>query len=224
MGQSSSASAPLALPELALHCLRVAEGSPADTLLEPFFDYVVGIDAAGGPNTPTDEVALEGQGVGELARVVEANEGRRVVLRVYNAKTQRVREVAVTPSRTWGDAQDAGKKSLLGLTMRVCNPAQALESVWHILEVLEGSPAEHIDKPLRLYVYSADLDNLREVVVIPNEKWGGSGLLGCGVGYGILHRIPRPATPPPRADGYFMPADAAAPALVSPLPQVAHQA
>lgn len=24
--------------------------------------------------------------------------------------------------------------------------------------------------------------NLREVVVIPNEKWGGSGLLGCGVG------------------------------------------
>lgn len=44
------------------------------------------------------------------------------------------------------------------------------------------SNSQHIDKPLRLYVYSADLDNLREVVVIPNEKWGGSGLLGCGVG------------------------------------------
>lgn len=30
---------------------------------------------------------------------------------------------------------------------------------------------------------SADVfSNLREVVVIPNEKWGGSGLLGCGVG------------------------------------------
>jgi GRASP55/65 PDZ-like domain len=31
---------------------------------------------------------------------------------------------------------------------------------------------------------------LREVVLVPNRKWGGEGLLGCGVGYGLLHRIP----------------------------------
>lgn len=27
---------------------------------------------------------------------------------------------------------------------------------------------------------------------MPNRAWGGEGLLGCGVGYGLLHRIPKP--------------------------------
>lgn len=45
------------------------------------------------------------------------------------------------------------------------------------------------DKPLRLYVYSSDLDNVREVVLIPNRQWGGEGLLGCGVGYVHHHYL-----------------------------------
>jgi hypothetical protein len=32
--------------------------------------------------------------------------------------------------------------SLLGLNMRICEPEFALENVWHVLDVLEGSPAE----------------------------------------------------------------------------------
>lgn len=99
--------------------------------------------------------------------------------------------------------------------------------VWHVLEILEGSPAEsaglvpfgdyilgysggvlhkesdfynlveeHVDKPLRLFVYNSDFDVTREVVIIPNRAWSsggaGEGLLGCGVGYGVLHRIPKP--------------------------------
>lgn len=32
--------------------------------------------------------------------------------------------------------------SLLGLSLRLCNPQHALEQVWHVLEVLEGSPAQ----------------------------------------------------------------------------------
>lgn len=90
MGQTSSTSLST-LPELALHCLRVAEHSPADGLIEPFFDYLVGVDeassvpttrAGAGPAVPTPA---------ELARIVEANEGRTIGLTVYNAKTQRVR-------------------------------------------------------------------------------------------------------------------------------------
>ena len=46
-----------------------------------------------------------------------------------------------------------------------------------------------------MYVYSYDFDTLREVVLVPNKQWGGEGLLGCGVGYGLLHR------PPPRPHG-----------------------
>lgn len=34
------------------------------------------------------------------------------------------------------------KPSLLGLSMRVCEPELSLENVWHVMDVLEGSPAE----------------------------------------------------------------------------------
>ncbi|BEJ17538.1 hypothetical protein CspHIS471_0609390 [Cutaneotrichosporon sp. HIS471] len=235
MGQTSSTATPTTLPELALHCLRVADASPADGLIEPFFDYLIGVDAAS--SVPTNvQATMAVPTPAELARVLEENEGIPIRLTVYNAKTQRVRDVTLTPSRDWHAGSGKTGASLVGLSVRLCNPAAALESVWHILEVLEGSPAEmaglvpfgdwvcgwaggplngesafhdlveaHVDKPLRLYVYSADLDNLREVVVIPNEKWGGSGLLGCGVGYGILHRIPRPATPPNEYLGHTSP-------------------
>ncbi|WWD20265.1 hypothetical protein CI109_104741 [Kwoniella shandongensis] len=252
MGQSSS-SLPSSLPDLALHCLRVADHSPADNLIEPYFDYLIGVQTVESTTqSDGEESLLSGLTPGELGRVLEENEGRKLRLRVYNAKSQRVRDVQLTPSRAWSEAalRESGqdlpsgegtpKPSLLGLSLRVCNPAHALESVYHVLDVLEGSPAEvslvpwgdyvlawsggplhsendfynliegHVDKPLRLFVYNSDLDNLREVILYPTRQWGGEGLIGCGIGYGLLHRIPRPSTPPSGpaqtsypADGYF---------------------
>ena len=29
-----------------------------------------------------------------------------------------------------------------------------------------------------------------QVMLTPNTEWGGEGSLGCGIGYGYLHRIP----------------------------------
>lgn len=29
------------------------------------------------------------------------------------------------------------------------------------------------------------------MIIVPNHDWGGNGSLGCDVGYGLLHRIPR---------------------------------
>lgn len=46
------------------------------------------------------------------------------------------------------------------------------------------------NKQLKLYVYNFELDNVREVLLTPNSAWGGEGSLGCGIGYGYLHRIP----------------------------------
>lgn len=57
-------------------------------------------------------------------------------------------DVYLTPSRVWSEEESKAsgdpnaKPSLLGLSLRVCNPAHALESVYHVLDVLEGSPAE----------------------------------------------------------------------------------
>lgn len=48
----------------------------------------------------------------------------------------------------------------------------------------------HENKQLKLYVYNCELDNVREVSITPNTAWGGEGSLGCGIGYGYLHRIP----------------------------------
>lgn len=31
---------------------------------------------------------------------------------------------------------------------------------------------------------------LIQVLLTPNSEWGGEGSLGCGIGYGYLHRIP----------------------------------
>ncbi|KAF8574892.1 hypothetical protein K439DRAFT_1407335 [Ramaria rubella] len=204
-------------PSRGLHILRVTPGSPAShTDLEAFFDFVVGLE--GNPFSSDIDAS-------ELERIVESNEDTPLNLLVWSSKTQQTRLVAVTPSRVWSSQYDNGasssQPSLLGLSMRLCEPEFALDNVWHVLDVLEGSPAEsaglvpygdwivgwsggalhvegdfydvveaHVDKPLRVYVYSYDFDTLREVVLVPNRQWGGEGLLGCVFGFGLLHRVP----------------------------------
>merc|ERR1719508_724544 len=113
-----------------------------------------------------------------------------------------------------------GGQGLLGVSIRFCSFEGANENVWHILEVSPGSPAElaglrqfsdyiigadsvlhesedlfslieaHEGRPLKLYVYNTETDHCREVTITPNGAWGGEGSLGCGIGYGYLHRIP----------------------------------
>ncbi|KAG7502404.1 Golgi reassembly-stacking protein 2 [Solea senegalensis] len=133
---------------------------------------------------------------------------------LYSSKTMAVRETTVTPSNMWGG------QGLLGVSIRFCSFEGAKENVWHVLEVEPNSPAAlaglraHTDyiigadsvmnenedmfslvetyegKELKLYVYSTDTDNCREVIITPNSDWAGQGSLGCGIGYGYLHRIP----------------------------------
>ena len=43
---------------------------------------------------------------------------------------------------------------------------------------------------LTLNVYNSETESIREVELTPNREWGGNGLLGCGIGTGVLHRIP----------------------------------
>ncbi|KAI0081585.1 hypothetical protein K474DRAFT_1249409 [Panus rudis PR-1116 ss-1] len=238
-GQSTASQA----PSRGLHVLRVTPHSPAsETNIEPFFDFIIGFK---GDDTLTDKYTID---AAELEKIVEDHVGRNLNLLVWNTKNQKRRVVPIVPSREWSFSQpsvsnpqepDAVRKpSLLGLSMRMCDPASSLDNVWHVLDVYEGSPAEsaglvpygdwiigwsggvlsaegdfydvveaHIEKPLRVYVYSYDFDTIREVVLVPNRHWGGEGLLGCVFGYvleppvignnclgsgsfGLLHRIP----------------------------------
>ncbi|KAF7213808.1 Golgi reassembly-stacking protein 1 isoform X1 [Nothobranchius furzeri] len=190
------------------HVHGVQEHSPAlKAGLEPFFDFILSIG-----NTRLNKES-------DLLRdLLKANMEKAVRLEVYNSKTQRVRELEVTPSNMWGG------QGLLGASVRFCSFEGANESVWHVLDVEADSPAalagliaqddfivgadqvlqdsEDIfslieaneGKPMKLLVYNTHTNQCREVVVTPNGAWGGEGSLGCGIGYGYLHRIPtRPA-------------------------------
>ncbi|XP_016127705.1 Golgi reassembly-stacking protein 1-like [Sinocyclocheilus grahami] len=192
------------------HVHGIQEDSPAEKSgLEPFFDFIISI----GNNRFSQENEI-------LKDLLKANVEKPVKMEVYSTKTMRIRELEVVPSNMWGG------QGLLGASVRFCRFQGANENVWHVLDVEPNSPAalaglqEHSDfivgadqvlqdsedffslieahegKPLKLLVYNTETDKCREVVVTPNGAWGGEGSLGCGIGYGYLHRIPaRPDSP-----------------------------
>lgn len=192
------------------HVHGVQQDSPAlKAGLEPFFDFILSI----GNTRLNKESDL-------LKDLLKANVEKAVRLEVYNSKTQRVRELEVVPSNMWGG------QGLLGVSVRFCSFEGANENVWHVLDVEKNSPAAlagliayddfivgadqvlqdsedffslieaNEGKHLKLLVYNTQMDQCREVVVTPNGAWGGDGSLGCGIGYGYLHRIPtRPIQP-----------------------------
>uniref|UniRef100_A0A3B4XGH7 Golgi reassembly stacking protein 2 n=1 Tax=Seriola lalandi dorsalis TaxID=1841481 RepID=A0A3B4XGH7_SERLL len=186
------------------HVLRVQENSPGHRAgLEPFFDFIISIcDTRLNKDNDT------------LKELLKMNVERPIKMLLYSSKMMAVRETTVTPSNMWGG------QGLLGVSIRFCSFEGTNENVWHVLEVEPNSPAAlaglrahadyiigadtvmnetedlfslietHEGKELKLYVYNTDTDNCREVVITPNCDWGGEGSLGCGIGYGYLHRIP----------------------------------
>ncbi|XP_068602545.1 Golgi reassembly-stacking protein 2-like [Brachionichthys hirsutus] len=186
------------------HVVGVEENSPGHKAgLEPFFDFILAVcDTRLNQDNDT------------LKELLTMNVEKPVKMRLYNSRAAAVREAAVIPSQMWGG------QGLLGLSIRFCSLEEANDKVWHVLEVEPNSPAAlaglgaHTDyiigvaaaindsdnfasivernegKELNLNVYSTDSDNCREVVLTPYCGWGGEGSIGCGIGYGDLHRIP----------------------------------
>lgn len=60
---------------------------------------------------------------------------------------------------------------------------------------------QFLEKPLRLHVYNHEYNVTRLLTLTPSRKWGGTGALGCVLGYGALHRIPAPLDEPPSGPG-----------------------
>ncbi|XP_075221040.1 Golgi reassembly-stacking protein 2 [Lycorma delicatula] len=186
------------------HVLKVQDSSPGQAAgLEAFFDFIVAVG-----NTRLD------QDNDTLKELLKANAEKELKMTVYSSKTQSVRQVTIIPSNNWGG------QGLIGVSIRFCSFEGTNENVWHVLEVHPSSPAEiagllaftdyiigadsvlhesedlftliemHEERPLKLYVYNTEQDSCREVTITPNSNWGGEGSLGCGIGYGYLHRIP----------------------------------
>jgi len=203
MGNSSSLDIPGGGTE-GYHVLKVHENSPgAKAGIQAFFDFIVAIN---GTRLDQDNDTFK--------QILRSGIGKKIPITLYSTKTQKVRSVNIEPSDSWGGA------GLIGVSIRFCSFDGANENVWHILEVYPSSPAElaglrsftdyiisaesvlhenedlfalieaHEGRNLKLYVYNCNDDACREVTITPNSSWGGEGSIGCGIGYGYLHRIP----------------------------------
>ncbi|KAF3824384.1 hypothetical protein GH733_008669 [Mirounga leonina] len=139
----------------------VQENSPGHRAgLEPFFDFIVSIN---GSRLNKDNDTLKD--------LLKANVEKPVKMLIYSSKTLELRETSVTPSNMWGG------QGLLGVSIRFCSFDGANENVWHVLEVESNSPAALAGlRPHSDYIIGAD--------TVMNE------VIGCGIGYGYLHRIP----------------------------------
>merc|ERR1712176_1045541 len=187
------------------HVLRVQPNSPGEKAgLEPFFDFIVMIG-----NTRLDR---DNENLKEILKV---NVEKPIKLMVFSSKTITCREVMLTPSTLWGGQgllgvsirfctfENAHENVWHILEVENSSPAHfaGLRSFTdYIIGADSISLAEqddlfslveaHDGRPLKLFVYNSETDSCRDVVVTPNSAWGGDGLLGCGIGYGLLHRIP----------------------------------
>jgi hypothetical protein len=208
--QSVPVDEPVQKPVVGYHVLRVNPSSPGSVAgLVPFFDFIVSVG----------DTLLEEED-SKLVDALQQNVGKALTLGVFSSRSESVRFVELTPRNDWGGI------GLLGVSIRFNSLKNAEEQVWHVEQVYENSPAEkaglvaHTDyivgtpdvlfsdeddlymllrqaTTVPLYVYSTVSDDIRIVNVSPNANWGGNGILGCELGYGLLHRIPRSAAPKP---------------------------
>jgi hypothetical protein len=205
MGNETSAPEEGAVkPVVGYHVLRVNPSSPGSIAgLVPFFDFIVSVG----------DVPLEEED-SKLVDALQQNVGKSLTLGVFSSRTESVRYIELTPRNDWGGI------GLLGVSIRFNSLKNAEEQVWHVELVYAKSPAQQaglvsqsdyiVGTPdvlfseeddlymllrqatsVPLYVYSTVTDDIRIVNVAPNVNWGGNGVLGCELGYGLLHRIPR---------------------------------
>ncbi|KAK3329610.1 GRASP55/65 PDZ-like domain-containing protein [Apodospora peruviana] len=191
---------------------QVLRNTNLDLAVEPWFDFVIGIN---GRMIDDSDPRLFAQEVRNCA-------GGSVMLGLWSAKGQRTRalHIPVPPD-----------SASLGLALQ-WTPLAVVSNIWHVLDVPANSPADvagllpysdyilgtpdgilhgegglselvedHIGRPLRLYVYNNEYNVTREVTIQPSRDWGGEGALGCVLGYGALHRLPAPLSEPVQGPG-----------------------
>lgn len=194
---------------------QVLRNTNLDLAIEPWFDFVVGIN---GRMIDNPDPRLFAQEVRNCA-------GGTVTFGLWSAKGQRTRALHIpVPADT----------ASLGLTLQ-WTPLSAVSNIWHVLDVPANSPAdqagllpysdyilgspdgvllgegglgelveEHIGRPLSVYVYNNEYNVTRLLSIQPSRDWGGQGALGCVLGYGALHRLPAPLNEPVDAPGETM--------------------
>ncbi|KAG0316896.1 Golgi reassembly-stacking protein 2 [Linnemannia gamsii] len=190
------------------HVLMVKENTPASRAgLRPYFDYIMGIN---GIRLNKEDSVLRDQ--------MESSEDRPVILDIYSTREQALRKIELTPVQKWDNGKDGyigcsirfclfdTISDVVWHILDVAPGSPAIEAglcahadyvIGTPLGIMRGEQdlydlvEDYIADELPLHVYNANTNEVREVIIIPREDWGGQGLLGCDVGFGYLHRLPK---------------------------------
>ncbi|KAK9454068.1 GRASP55/65 PDZ-like domain-containing protein [Dipodascopsis uninucleata] len=188
--------------------LKVKKGSLAEENgLESFFDFICGINGH----------QIEDGNAELFVQEIQNCAGKSVKFTVFTSKGQQLREVMVAlPEKGESEEQKVelgmalqwAPLALSDVVFHVLNvqsgsPADKaglqadsdfiigidgyqLISEYALGEILEAN----LDQELMLQVYNHDYNTVRLTTIMPTKNWGGDGVLGCGIGFGYLHRIP----------------------------------
>ncbi|KAL7747209.1 hypothetical protein RI367_007420 [Sorochytrium milnesiophthora] len=187
--------------------------SPASNAgLVGYFDFLVAIN---GQSLHEDTTILP--------QTIKANVDKPVIFNVFSSKWSSYREVTLVPSQ-WGEPKDgligcsirycehsaAADQVWHVVQVQPNSPASAAglqvdddyivgcpDVVLHSQQELYALIADRAEKQaaLKFFVYNVKSDELREVALSPSSTWGGNGLIGAELGYGVLHKIPTQQPP-----------------------------
>lgn len=214
---------PSRLPELpdkphsvsGLRVFKTVAGSPASEIgLEVFFDFVIAING----------IKLdEGDGKQVFVKHVHEAENRTAKLTVHNARANVIREAIVRPRKWSGKGllgATVGYESVhIAQSQGLCvlevfpNSPAAHAGFTPVNDFVLGTPGPperffsctqdldqvakaNLERQLQLYVYDCTSEAIRQVTLVPNSKWVANGCIGCELGAGPQHLIPRPQRPP----------------------------
>ncbi len=191
---------------------QVLRNKNNDIPIEPWYDFVIGINGRQIEDPDANSFAVE----------IRNCAGSNVALTIWSAKGQRVRtlQIAVpTPSPTLGltlqwtpifstedvwhilDVIPDSPADIGGLLPYgdyiVGTPEGNVHGEAGLGELVE----DYLSRTLRLWVYNHEYAVTRLVTITPSRSWGGSGALGCVLGFGALHRLPAPLNEPPAGPG-----------------------
>lgn len=211
---------------------HVEPGSPGAVAgLASILDYIV---VANGVRVDQDD--------GRLVEMIAASNGVPLRLCVFNTHTLQTRELTLVPNDTWGgkgllgitirfdvlhapdahtlhvlDVYDESPASLAGLDPFNDYIIAVGDLLFDGLNEFNDIIVHNVHRPVLLYVYNAATEAVREASIVPNDQWGGEGLLGCALGAGYLHSLPKSRLRANR--GLCAAAGAASTAAASPEPR-----
>jgi predicted metalloprotease with PDZ domain len=187
--------------------LAVEAHSPASNAgLVSFFDVIISVN----------DVYLGSETLESFLNIVKDNVERKVRMEVYNCKNNTLRQLYIIPSQRWPGKGYFGAlvrfDECVDITENICrivnveknSPAEDAGLVSHddyILgtrsiiflndDMLSNELQIRANESLHLYAYNVASDEVRIITVVPNQNWGGEGLLGVEIGIGLLHSLPR---------------------------------